>query len=85
MLFGRSRPGTVIPRVDPAVTTAAGGSDSERRLRAARSKVDQDSDAPDGVIIDRPPVLIWLPSVSRGAFPAWIVCPGPRRRQADCA
>jgi len=28
---------------------------------------------------------LWLPSVSRGWLPAWIVCPGPRRRQADCA
>src|ERR1700730_15566543 len=45
-------------RVDPTVTTEAGGSDSERQLPAARSQVDQDSDAPDGVIIDRRNVLI---------------------------
>jgi len=25
------------------------------------------------------------PLCVKGAFAAWIVCPGPRRRQADCA
>ncbi len=65
---------------------------SEERLVARLAAVCERlaADAPnmqrtgDELITHYLPLLAPL-CVKRGSFPAWIVCPGPRRRQADCA